>query len=85
MIRTQIQLTEEQHRSLKRWARDRGISLSEAVRRCVDQQMAAEASGNRRSDRVREAMSVVGKFSDPEGSSSIGRDHDTVLADVYGR
>ncbi|MGD2123040.1 MAG: CopG family transcriptional regulator [Gemmatimonadota bacterium] len=83
MIRTQIQVTEEQHRWLKRWARERGISLSEAVRRCVDLQMAAEATGNRRSDRVRRAMSVIGKYSDPEGSSSVGRDHDTVLADVY--
>jgi hypothetical protein len=28
-------------------------------------------------------MSVVGKYSDPDGISNIGRDHDDVLADVY--
>ncbi len=33
MVRTQIQLPEEQYRWLRRWARRLGISLSEAVRR----------------------------------------------------
>ena len=32
MVRTQIQLPEEQYRWLRRWARRLGISLSEAVR-----------------------------------------------------
>jgi hypothetical protein len=85
MIRTQIQLTEEQHRWLKRWARDRGISLSEAVRRCVESRLAAEGMEDRHSDRVRRALAVVGKYSDPEGSSTIGRDHDTVLVEAYRR
>jgi hypothetical protein len=83
MIRTQIQLTEEQHRRLKRWARDRGISLSEAVRRCVAHRLAAEEIGDRHADRIREALSVVGKYSDPDGTSHIARDHDSFLADAY--
>ena len=83
MIRTQIQLTEEQHRWLKRWAKDRGISLSEAVRRSVDQLAAEEMTEERRSHRVRKALSVLGKYSDPAGASTIGRDHDTYLADAY--
>jgi hypothetical protein len=33
MVRTQIQLTEEQDRQLKRWSAGLGISLAEAVRR----------------------------------------------------
>jgi hypothetical protein len=33
MVRTHVQLTEEQHRRLRRWARELGVSLSEAVRR----------------------------------------------------
>ncbi len=33
MVRTQIQLPEEQYRWLRRWARRLGISLSEAVLR----------------------------------------------------
>jgi hypothetical protein len=83
MIRTQIQLTQEQHRWLKRWAQERGISLSEAVRRCVSQQQTAEATEDRHSDRVRKALSVLGKYSDPDGISNIGRDHDIFLADAY--
>ena len=85
MIRTQIQLTEEQHRWLKRWAQDRGISLSEAVRRCVAELLAAETAEKQHADRVREAMSVVGKYADPEGLSRVAKDHDTFLTDTYGK
>ena len=83
MIRTQIQLTRKQHSWLKRWAKDRGISLSEAVRRSVDQLVAEEMTEDRHSDRVRKALSVVGKYSDPTGASTIGRDHDTYLTEAY--
>jgi hypothetical protein len=41
MVRTQIQLTEEQCVQLKRWASRLGISLAEAVRRCVADRLAA--------------------------------------------
>ena len=36
MIRTQIQLTREQSDRLREIAREQGISLAEAIRRCVD-------------------------------------------------
>lgn len=83
MIRTQIQLTPKQHSWLKRWAKDRGISLSEAVRRSVDHMVAEEMTEERHSHRVRKALSVVGKYSDPAGASTVGRDHDKFLADAY--
>lgn len=84
MIRTQIQLTPEQYKSLKRWADRLGISLAEAVRRCVSDRLSREAGGAERSDRVREALAVVGKYRDRAGKSRIARDHDDVLADSYG-
>jgi hypothetical protein len=83
MIRTQIQLTEEQHRALKRWARERGISLAEAVRRCVADRLAEEASEAPRTARVREVLAVAGKYADPEGPSRVARQHDNVLTDAY--
>ncbi len=85
MVRTQIQLTEEQHRQLKRWAARLGISLSEAVRRCVADRLAAERVALGREALVREALAVVGKYADPEGASRVARDHDEHLPEAYGR
>lgn len=83
MIRTQIQLTEEQHRALKGWARERGISLAEAVRRCVADRLAEEAHGANRGDRLREALAILGKYTDPEGASDVARHHDDALSEAY--
>ena len=83
MVRTQIQLTENQHKSLKRWANRLGISLSEAVRRCVDDRLAKERIAVGRADRVREALAVVGKYADPDGRSCVAIDHDDHLDEAY--
>lgn len=83
MVRTQIQLTEDQHRRLKRWASRLGISLAEAVRRCVADRLAAEGADRSRADLVREARSVVGKYADRRGVTRVARDHDQWLAEAY--
>jgi hypothetical protein len=83
MIRTQIQLTDDQHRWLRRWAQERGISMSEAVRRCIAERRTQEEGREERVDRVREALTVVGKYADPEGPSRVARDHDEILSDSY--
>lgn len=83
MMRTQIQLTEDQHRRLKRWASSLGISLSEAVRRCIADRLAVEPGDTTRATRVREARAVVGKYADPGGKSRVARDHDAHLAEAY--
>ena len=59
------------------------ISLAEAVRRCVAERLASEASEGGRTDRVREALAVVGKYADPAGPSRVARDHDEHLRDAY--
>lgn len=85
MIRTQIQLPPEQHKALKRWANRLGISLAEAIRRCVSDRLSREeGEGGVRADRVREALAVVGKYRDRAGKSRVARDHDDHLADAYG-
>ena len=83
MVRTQIQLTEEQHRDLKRWALRRGISLAEAVRRCVAERLAEEEAAATPEQALREAAAVFGKYADPEGVSNVGRDHDRYLGPAY--
>jgi hypothetical protein len=85
MVRTQIQLSDEQHRQLRRWARRLGISLSEAVRRCVDERLAREERGPSREDRVQAALAVCGRYRDPDGTSRVAREHDRHLAEAYRR
>lgn len=83
MIRTQIQFTGEQHRRLKRWAASLGISVSEAVRRCVVERLASEQTEPSRADRVREARAVFGKYADAGRRSRVAREHDDELARAY--
>ena len=83
MVRTQIQLTEEQHRRLHRWARRLGISLAEAVRRCVSERLDREEAAPSYEDRVRAALSVAGKYADPEGHTRVGIEHDRYLEEAY--
>jgi hypothetical protein len=83
MVRTQIQLTPEQHRQLRHSARRLGISLSEAVRRSVSDWLAREEGAPTRDDLVREALAVCGKYSDPEGASRVALEHDRYLDRAY--
>jgi hypothetical protein len=83
MIRVQIQLTEAQHRRLKRWASRLGISLAEAVRRCVSDRLETEGPDRDREALVREAWTVIGKYKEQKGRSSVGPDHDEHLAKGY--
>jgi len=82
MVRTQIQLQDTELRRLRRWARKLGISTAEAVRRCVKDQLDREQSTPTREEVVRAALSVCGKFRDPEGPRRLGRHHDKHLADI---
>ena len=83
MMRTQILLTREQHRELKRWAQQRNISLAEAVRRCVQERLAAEQAAPTRATMVREALSAAGAYRDPESATTIAREHDKHLVKAY--
>lgn len=85
MVRTQIQLTPDQYRRLKRWAQQRGISLSEAVCRCVDEKLDAERGAPTRALLVREALQVAGSHEDPKGATDVAREHDQHLYDAYRR
>ena len=83
MVRTQIQLTEGQHKALRRWAQWRGISLSEAIRRFVAERLAREEQAPTREELVRAALAVCGKYTDPEGASNVAAEHDRYLVEAY--
>jgi len=85
MVRTQVQLSVEQHRQLRRWARRLGISMSEAVRRCVADRLAHDEARPSRDELLRAALAVCGRYRDPGGSSRVAVEHDRHLAEAYRR
>ncbi len=76
MVRTQIQLTEQQARRLRDEARERGVSLAEIVRRCVERGLADDAPN--RAALYDRAARVVGRFPDRRGSRDISLKHDHI-------
>ena len=81
MIRTQIQLTEEQAEKAKRLAAERGVSMAEVIRQLVD----AAPERDDRAERFARALAVVkrGGFRDREGKTDVSLRHDEYLADIY--
>jgi len=73
MIRTQIQLTQEQSASVKELSAAAGISISDFVRRCVDAYVASRDETTR-ARRVKRALAAVGKFR--SGESDVSERHD---------
>ena len=73
MVRTQIQLTQEQSATVKELATAAGISISDFIRRCVD---AYTASRNEAmwAKRVERAIAAAGKFRSKE--TDISERHD---------
>jgi 16S rRNA U516 pseudouridylate synthase RsuA-like enzyme len=80
MIRTQIQLTEGQARTLKRLAQQQQRSVAELIRRSVDLYLATtgELPLERQYER---ATAVVGKYR--SGDADLGQNHDRYLAEAY--
>lgn len=81
MVRTQIQLTEEQARRLRRAAVEEGVSMAEVVRRCVD--LALEERRPDRTELYRRAAQLAGAFRDRDGASDLSADHDRYLEDAF--
>lgn len=77
MIRTQMQLREDQVRALKRKAAERGVSMAQVIRDAIDQSL------DRDDEDVKweRAFSVVGKFR--SGLSDVSERHDDYLAEAY--
>ena len=82
MVRTQIQLTEEQARALKKMAASRHLSSAELIRRAVDI-MIKSGPGADPEDRRKRALDIAGKFS--SGKSDVSRKHDKYLADAFSK
>jgi predicted DNA-binding protein len=82
MIRTQIQLTEEQSRTLKSLAARRGVPVAELIRQSVDSYIRS-STGLDDQERRRRAIAAVGKFR--SGQTDVSINHDRYLAEAYAR
>ena len=81
MIRTQVQLTEEQSRMLRELSRTNRESIASLIRRAVDQFLMS-----RKPDRFvlyRQASSIVGKYE--AGIGDISLKHDRYLDEAFGK
>lgn len=77
MERTQIQLTPEQAKKVRRAAADRGISMAAFIRTAIDEQLASEEVTRRRE----RAIASVGGFR--SGRRDVSKRHDDYLADAF--
>jgi hypothetical protein len=82
MIRTQVQLTEQQARTLKELAHRENKSVAELTRQAIEywlQTVVAVSMEERR----RRALAAVGRFH--SGVSDVSEQHDDHLAEAYGQ
>jgi hypothetical protein len=82
MIRTQIQLSEEQAKALKKMAMSQHLSVAELIRRTVDTIIKSSSAADPE-ERVKRAIDIVGKFS--SGKRDVSRKHDQYLVRAYGK
>lgn len=82
MVRTQIQLTEEQVKALKKIALSRRLSIAEIIRQAVDTVIRTNTVVDIEERRKR-AIDIVGRFS--SGKRDISRKHDTYLIEAFGK
>ncbi len=80
MVRTQIQLTEEQAKAVRRIAASRHLSIAELIRQAIDSMIKSPTFAGLE-ERQNRAIEVIGKFS--SGKRDISKHHDRYLADAY--
>jgi metal-responsive CopG/Arc/MetJ family transcriptional regulator len=81
MVRTQIQLTDQQVRALKSLASRYGVSMAELIRESVDNFLRETSAGLDEQERRRRAIEVAGQFR--SGQSDVAEKHDDYLAQAY--
>jgi hypothetical protein len=79
VVRTQVQLTEDQALALKQLAAERGVSIAELVRIGVEHVLVSARLVDPESQRQR-ALAVAGRFH--SGLSDLSTDHDRYLAET---
>jgi predicted transcriptional regulator len=91
MVRTMVQLTEEQVKALKKLAKARKTSMAQLVRESVDQYIVTAPRELTREEKRQRALEFVRKiksgelqFHDIEGKTDVAINHDKYLDEIYG-
>jgi ribbon-helix-helix CopG family protein len=80
MIRTQVQLTDNQLKALRHASAETGKSIAELIRQGVDQYLAGRNEPSRE-ERIDRAIRAAGKFA--SGLADISVNHDKYLAEAF--
>ena len=80
MIRTQIQLTEEQLESLRGLSASSGRSIADLIREAVEMRLRKRGAADV-VERTKRALAVAGKFS--SGAHDVSVHHDAYLAEAF--
>ncbi len=80
MVRTQIQLTEEQARRVKKMAGELGISSAELIRRALDEVLSKSPQDRQRRMRALEIIGIGNS-----GTGDLSSRHDEYLQEIYGQ
>ena len=83
MIRTQIRLTDEQVRRVKRIAIERQVSMATVIREGVDLLLRSAETAATDDERIERAVSAAGQFR--SGSGGGAAQHDAHLQEAYRR
>ncbi len=89
MIRTMVQLTEEQMKALKELAKARKTSVAKLVRESVAQYVVIAEKASEREEKRRRALEFIEMmkkepFHDKDGATDVSVNHDKYLAEIYG-
>lgn len=82
MVRTQIQLPEEQVKFLKNMSATRHESVAQIIRQAIDL-LYKSTQGADNEQLRKQAMAAAGRFH--SGAKDLASAHDSHLADIYGR
>jgi predicted transcriptional regulator len=80
MVRTQIQLTDEQAKRLRAFASERRVSVAEIIREAVEERMKRAGAPSREEIKAR-ALAVAGMFE--SGTPDLVERLDDYLAEAY--
>ena len=90
MVRTMVQLTEEQVKALKKLAKARKTSMAQLVRESVDQYIVTAPKELTHEEKRQRALAFLQyikeneeKFRDSEGKTDIAINHDKYLEEIY--
>lgn len=80
MVRTQIQLTDQQAAILRDMARREDVSIAELIRRSINNyfRIAKQPSLE---EKKRRSLEIVGKYASSQ--SDVSQNHDQYLANIY--